>query len=124
MADTDGSKLLGSADEPQHPGAVVAVHYGDYRGQEMWVRSGANDGAWYPLGGEFWVVWDRQRMPDGVTKQHPSWADVLARGPVTLLVPAGAEAYREGWRNGRLDLWQRMEDTAYDDPYEEGDGNA
>lgn len=112
------ARLLGPADEPQNSGAVVAVHYGNYRRQEVWVSSGANIGNWYPLGGEFWAVWDRQRMPAGVTKQHPTWEDVLARGPVTLLVPGDAEAYRQGWRNGRRDLWQAMEGIAEDDPQE------
>lgn len=118
---SDRAKLLGPDDEPQQSGAVVAVHYGDYRRQEIWVSSGANIGNWYPLGGEFWLVWDRQRMPAGVTTQHPTWSDVLARGPVTLLVPAGAEAYRQGWRAGRRDLWQAMEDAAEEDPREEAD---
>jgi|SRR5882724_9185550 len=115
MAD---EKLLGPADEPQQSGAVVAVHFGEYRDQELWVSSGANIGNWYPLGGEFWVVWDRKRMPSGVTMQHPTWSDVLARGPVTLLVPAGEEAYRQGWRAGRRDLWQAMEEVAEEDPSE------
>jgi hypothetical protein len=127
---TDSPKLLGPHDEPRNSGAVVAVHWGDYRRQEIWVASGVSDGSWYPLGSEFWVVWDRQRMPTGVTKQHPNWRDVLARGPVTLLVPAGGEAYRQGWRNGRRDLWQSMENDVYDDPPEpksstlEGDPDA
>jgi hypothetical protein len=115
MPDT---KQLGPDDEPQECGALVAVHLGDYRSQEVWVRSGAMIGNWYPLGGEFWAVWDRQRMPAGVTKQHPTWADVLARGPVTLLVPAGRDAYVAGWRAGRRDLWQSMESVAEDDPQE------
>lgn len=51
------ARLLGRYDEPQDSGAVVAVHSGDYRRQEIWVNSGANVGTWYPLGGEFWVVW-------------------------------------------------------------------
>lgn len=112
------ARLLGPADEPQHSGAVVAVHYGDYRLQEVWVSSGANVGNWYPLGGEFWVTWDRQRMPAGVTQQHPHWEDVLARGPVTLLVSADVEAYRQGWRAGRRDLWQAMEEAVEAEPGE------
>jgi hypothetical protein len=82
------TRRLGPGDEPQETGAVVAVHFGDYRLQEIWVSSGANIGNWYPLGGEFWAVWERQEMPAGVRKSHPVWDDVLARGPVTLLVPA------------------------------------
>lgn len=112
------ARLLGPDDEPQNSGAVVAVHYGDYRRQEIWVASGSNIGAWYPLGGEHWVVWDRKRMPAGVTKPHPDWSDVLARGPVTLLVPADGEAYRQGWRNGRRAMWQDMEGAIYDEPSE------
>lgn len=115
---TAAPRLLGPYDEPQTSGAVVAVHWGDYRRQEIWVASGSNIGAWYPLGGEHWAVWDRKRMPADVTKQHPDWSDVLARGPVTLLVPADGEAYRQGWRNGRRALWQSMEDAIYDDPPE------
>lgn len=109
-------KLLGANDEPHNPGAVVAVHYGDYRRQEIWVASGANIGNWYPLGGEFWVVWDKERMPAGVTKSQPTWHDVLARGPVTLLVPGDAGMYREGWLNGRRHLANQIENLADDDP--------
>lgn len=86
---TAGHRLLGPDDEPQDSGAAVAVHWGDYRAQEIWVRSGSNIGAWYPLGGEHWVVWDRKRMPAGVTKQHPEWRDVLARGPHPPQPPRG-----------------------------------
>lgn len=101
--------ILGPNDEPQEPGALVVVHYGLYRNQEVWVRSGANHGNWYPLGGEFWAVWDPQRRPPGVTKQDPEWSDVLARGPVTLLVAADGVSYRAGWRAGRYDLWRNVE---------------
>jgi len=110
------AKVLGPHDEPQEPGTVVAVHFGDYRRQEIWVSSGANIGAWYPLGGEFWAVWDKKRMPAGVTNAHPTWEDVLARGPVTLLTPGDEATYRRGWRAGRRDLWQRIEDFTYEDP--------
>jgi hypothetical protein len=44
------AKLLGPDDEPRNSGALVAVHYGDHRRQEVWVRSIGN---WYPLHGEF-----------------------------------------------------------------------
>lgn len=115
---TESPKPLGLAEEPQGSGAVVAVHYGDYRRQEIWVSSGSNVGNWYPLGGEHWVVFDRKHMPAGVTMQHPHWEDVLARGPVTLLVQADAEAYRQGWRAGRRNLWQAMEEAADEDPPE------
>ncbi|MEV1315451.1 hypothetical protein AB0J14_05120 [Micromonospora arborensis] len=126
------AKLLGPNDEPQESGAVVAVHYGDYRRQELWVSSGANIGNWYCLGGEFsrpkvWVdnrsemdkmLWrgPRPRPGPGEVPLHPHWEDVIARGPVTLLVPAGRQAYVEGWRAGRRDLWQSMESVAEDDP--------
>jgi hypothetical protein len=110
------SKLLGIHDEPQSSGAVVAVNYGDYPIQEIWVSSGSNIGAWYPLGGEHWVVWDRKRMPSGVIKQHPDWRDVLARGPVVLLAPASDDAYRAGWKAGRLAMWNAMESVVYDEP--------
>lgn len=90
------------------PGSLVAVHYGDYRLQEIWVASGANYGNWYPLGGEFWAVWDRQQMPTGVTKQHPTWEDVLARGPVTLLVDSQAASFNAGWHAGRRQLLEKV----------------
>jgi hypothetical protein len=61
-------------------------------------------------------------MPAGVTKQHPDWGDVLARGPVTLLLPAGNDGYIAGWRAGRRDLWQAMEEIADDDPEEDHRG--
>ncbi len=124
------ARTLGPADEPRESGAVVAVHYGDYRRQEIWVASGANIGNWYPLGGEFGrprVVEDprgplaewsgpRWRQPEGTVPLHPHWEDVLARGPVTLLVAGDDAAYLAGWRAGRRDLWQRTEDLAEEDP--------
>lgn len=128
------SLTLGSHDEPQHSGAIVAVHYGDYRCVEYWVRSGSNIGNWYCLGGEFgrpkpWtdprgpleLMIDRDREelqfapgPDEVPL-HPHWEDVLARGPVTLLVPGDRDAYRGGWRNGRRRMVEQMETVADDD---------
>jgi len=105
-------KFLGFSDEPQGIGAVVAVNYGDYRTQELWVSSGANIGNWYPLGGELWPVWDRQQMPAGVTKQHPTWTDVLARGSVVLLTPATKEAYESGWSAGKRHLAKAVEALA------------
>jgi hypothetical protein len=99
-------------------GAVVAINYGYYRDQEIWVSSGANIGVWYPLGGEFWMVWDRGRMPAGVTKVHNTWDDLLARGPVTLLVAAEEEPYKAGWRAGRRDLLGRIAEMSEDDPGE------
>lgn len=105
-------KVFTRADpEPEvRPGALAVVHHGDYRQQEVWVCSGANIGNWYPLGGEFWTVWDRKRMPPGVTKQHPTWADVVARGPVTLLVATDEGAYRQGWVDGRKRLAEQIEE--------------
>lgn len=99
---------LGRHDEPQHSGAVVAVNYGDYRTIECWIRSGANIGNWYPLGGEF-------GCPTGEVPLHPHWEDVLARGPVTLLVPGDQDAYSAGWRNGRRRMVEQMETVADDD---------
>ena len=93
-------------------GSLVAINYGDYRLQEVWVNSGANIGNWYPLGGEFWVVWDHQQMPSGVTKQHPTWDDVLARGPVTLLVDGQEASYNAGWTAGRQDLLAKITELA------------
>ena len=112
-------------DEPQQSGAIVAVHYGDYRRQEIWVRSGSNIGNWYPLGGEFgrpkpWVdprnelekLADRGPAPrpgPNEVPMHPHWEDVLARGPVTLLVASPAESYKSGWVNGRRRLLEQIE---------------
>jgi hypothetical protein len=107
--------------EPEVSGGTIAVvHYGDYRTQEVWVASGASIGNWYPLGGEFWCVADRRRMPPGVTKQHPTWDDVTARGPVTLVVAAPREAYRQGWADGRRRLLEQVEELrdAEDQPPE------
>lgn len=124
-------RLLGEADEPQGSGAVVAVHFGDYRLQEIWVRSGANIGNWYCLGGEFGtpkVAYDRRtefqkmtsretwRQPDGTIPLHPTWYDVLTRGPVTLLVPGDDDTYTAGWRAGRKAMHDEMESLIYDDP--------
>lgn len=119
---------VGWQDEPQEPGAIVAVHYGDYRRQEVWVRSGANIGNWYPLGGEFgrpkaWVdprnelekLTDRGPAPRPGPNEvplHPHWEDVLARGPVTLLTGRDDEAYDNGWANGRRALVRRIEELS------------
>ncbi len=92
---------LGPEDEPQNSSAVVAVHHGDYRCQEIWVRSGANIGNWYPLGGEFGRPHDEPL--------HPHWENVLARGPVTLLTAGHDDAYRAGWASGRRDLIGQIE---------------
>ncbi len=126
------ARLLGPNDEPQKSGTIVAVNYGDYRRQCVFVNSGANIGCWYPLGNEFGhpKTWDDPRSqsekmfdrgpvpqrPAGTLPLHPHWEDVVALGPVTLLTPGDDDAYRTGWRNGRRDLWQRMEDLTYDEP--------
>jgi hypothetical protein len=126
------ARRLGPDDEPQTSGAIVAVHYGDYRQQEIWVASGANIGNWYPLGGEFgrpkpWEdprtyaekMFDRgpvPQMPPGHVPLHPHWEDVIARGPVVLLTAADDEAYRNGWRNGRKHMWDGLENAVYDEP--------
>ncbi len=125
--------LLGPGDEPRECGAIVAVHFGDYRRQECWIASGSNIGNWYPLGGESGrpkVATDPRteleklcgkqwRVPTGEIPLHPHWEDVLARGPVTLLVPGDRDAYLRGWRAGRHDLWQAMEEIAEEDPRQE-----
>lgn len=105
--------FLGPDDEPQNSGAVVAVNWGDYRVQELWVRSGSSIGAWCLLGGE----WGRN-IDDGIPRppQRPHWEHVLARGPVTLLVPGDQDVYRAGWDNGRRRLVQQVETLAEDGP--------
>lgn len=125
--------LLGPGDEPQYSGAVVAVHYGDYRRQELWIASGSNIGNWYLLGSEYGrpkVVEDPRsemekmcsrepwRQPPGTIPLHTDWSHVLARGPVTLLTAGDEETYRRGWRAGRRDLCQAMESVAEEDPTE------
>ena len=110
---SDG-KQLGQDDEPQQSGAIVAVHYGDYHAQEIWVRSGANIGNWYCLGGEFGVP---SRRHDGrPLPLHPRWEDVLERGPVTLLASGHDEAYATGWANGRRHLVEQIETLSEEDP--------
>lgn len=101
--------FLGPYDEPQHSGAIVAVNYDDYRYVECWIRSGANIGNWYYLGNEYGRPY-RDEIP-----VHPHWEDVLARGPVTLLVPGDQDAYQAGWRNGRRRLVEQMETVADDE---------
>jgi hypothetical protein len=120
--------ILGPHDEPQDSGALVAVHYGDYHHQEIWVRSGANIGNWYPLGGEFGRprAWsdprnEVEKMIDfgrgvrppcpgpGEVPLHPHWEDVLKRGPVTLLVAGDAEVRAAGWAAGRRRLLEQIE---------------
>lgn len=115
---------VGYSDEPQHSGAVVAVHYGEPQ-QEIWVRSRLNIGNWYPLGSEYGRPrpWDDPRSPleklswrgpdprpgPGEVPRHPCWGDVLDRGPVTLLTAGNQESYRSGWRNGRRRMVEQME---------------
>lgn len=95
--------MLGLLDEPQQPGAVVAVNYGDYRRQQIAVRSGANIGNWCFLGGEFGVP----RHGTADLPLHPTWQDVLAQGPVTLLSAGSQEAYESGGRTGADAWWSR-----------------
>ncbi len=130
------AKLLGPADEPQGSGTIVGVRFGSYREQEIWVRSGANIGNWYPLWGEFGprakVAEDTRtyaqqltdshpwRRPPGTIPLHPHWSDVLARGPVVLLSPGDDATYTAAWRAGRRDLWQAMEEYVDDEPTEDG----
>ena len=116
---------LGVDDEPQQSGALVAVHYGDYRYQEVWVRSGSNIGNWYPLGSEYGRPrpWDDPRSEleklrwtgpaprpgPAEVPRHPHWRDVLDRGPVTLLVAGQDEARAAGWAAGRRRLLEQIE---------------
>lgn len=115
-----GVKVLGPNDEPQNPAALVAVNFGDYRRQEVWVRSGVNIGNWYPLGGEFGippVVEDPRvaRRPAGTIPLHPGWYDVLARGPVVLLSPGQGGVYASGWGAGRRRLLEQIEELRDDE---------
>lgn len=91
---------LGPGDEPQTSGAVVAVNWDGYHVAELWQRSSINFANWYCLGNEFGI-------PRGLPL-HPRWEDVLARGPVTLLVPGERQAYADGWVNGRRRLVEQI----------------
>lgn len=126
----EARKPLRHEDEPQNSSAVVAVHYGDYRRQEVWIRSGANIGNWYCLGGEYGRPrpWDDPRNEleklswrgpaprpgPGEVPRHPQWEDVLARGPVTLLVAGQDEARAAGWAAGRQRMAEQIEALSYD----------
>lgn len=106
------------------PGTVVAVNYGSYRNQEIWVACGSNIGNWYPLGSPYGrprVAEDtrnaleklsdpRFRQPPGTVPLHPHWEDIVRRGPVTLLVAAQADAYQAGWSDGRRRLVEQFEE--------------
>jgi hypothetical protein len=112
--------VAGDPEPEVPPGTLAVVNQGDYRYQEVWVASGSNIGNWYPLGGEHWVMWRRGHIPAGVTKQYPTWDDVTARGPVTLMVPSSAAAYRQGWADGRARLLEQIEDLRDAEPVGEG----
>lgn len=123
-------KVHGIGDiEPELPSSALAVvHYGNYRDQEVWVRSGANIGNWYPLWGEFGPrarvaedtrtymeqmasreVW---RRPPGTIPLHPTWDDVLARGPVVIVVPGQEGVWDAGWKTGQRRLIERIQEIA------------
>ena len=129
MSDTK----LGMHNEPRGIGAVVAVNYGDYRTQEIWISSGSFIGNWWCLGGEWGrpKVWMDQRTEmdkllgrrelqsrpgPGEIPEYPRWEDVLRRGPVTLLVPGNQATYREGWKAGRRRMVEEMETISDDEP--------
>lgn len=121
---------LGPGDEPQGAGVPVAVWFGDYRYQEVWVSSSAGGGTWCCLGGEFGRprTWIDQRSaaakmvhtgPEpgpgrGQIREHPRWEDIVRRGPVTLLTGAPTELYRQGWINGRKALADQIAELAED----------
>lgn len=106
----------GGEDEPHDSGAIAVTWLGDYRYQCVWVRSGANIGNWYPLGNEFGrpQTWadprnELERMtspapegraPRNMVPLHPEWADLLDRGPVTVLAATNQKAYERGWAAG------------------------
>lgn len=116
------------------PGTICAVHFGDYRHQEVWVVSGANIGNLYPLGGEFgrrpqvaedprtaaekMFSRDRWQQPPGTIPLHPVWRDVVRRGPVTVLYAGANDIYTHGWRDGRRHLLGEIEQLADDGDYD------
>lgn len=132
-------RLLGPSDEPDAPGSVVAVNFGDYRTQEVWVSSGSNIKNWFCLGGEYGrpKVWDDPRTemqkhmwgpkdgppprpgPNEIPR-YPVWRDVLARGPVVLLSPGDGHTYATAWVAGRLRMVEQMESVSLDGPSENG----
>jgi hypothetical protein len=62
------------------------------------------------------VTWPRDKPlpkpgPNEIPR-YPTWSDVLARGPVTLLVAGSEESYRQGWANGRRRLAQQVEELS------------
>lgn len=110
-----------------NPGAVLALNYGDYRNQYLFVVSGADYGVLVQLGngyghriqvadddrttmqqmsGEPW------RQPPGTLPRHPHWEDVVALGPLTLLIPGDQDMYRQGWTDGRKRLVEQFESLA------------
>jgi hypothetical protein len=124
---------LGHQDEPQQSGAVVAVNYGNYRTQEIWIRSGSAIGNWWCLGGEYGrpKPWDDPRTDmekmlrhwdepaptpgPGEIVRYPTWEHVLARGPVTLLTPGDEATYKAGWATGRRRMVEQMEEVSDSD---------
>jgi hypothetical protein len=133
-----------TADDPEPDysgGAVFAVHYGNYRRQEIWVASGDNIGNLYPLGGEAGkprIVEDPRselekigptlgrsrtwQQPPGTIPLHPTWHDMVARGPVVMLVPGQADTYAAGWATGRQRLLAQIEQLRDDEDVPPGHG--
>ena len=99
--DPDQPRYLGPADEPQDPGAIVAVHYGDYRQMELWVASSGDIGVWVPI-----------RAPG--LPIRGVWTDVLDRGPVVLLTPAPEDVYRAGHAAGVRELFAKIQEIGED----------
>lgn len=121
---------LGRDDEPRRNGPMVLAWPGDYRVQLVWVASGENIGTWHCLGNEFGrpQPWDPPAVsyqaiyrrevparPAGTIPAHPTWSDVLASGPVSLLDIGERAAYADGWRNGRRRLLDEIASIADDD---------
>jgi len=94
VADT---RPLGYEDEPQESGAVVAVNHGDYRSQELWVRSGSNIGNWFCLSAS-------TGDPGRGTTRAVSWRDWSTAGPLHARGRTRSRATRLGrtcWRVAR-----------------------
>jgi hypothetical protein len=126
-------KLLAKAEDDACTPAQAEALPGPPALREVCVASGANVGNWYPLGGEFgrpkvWIdpctelekLVHRPRDPQprsgpGEVPLHPEWADVVARGPVTLLVPAPGDAFAAGWAERRRRLLEQAEELRDDE---------
>lgn len=62
--------------------------------------------------------WDsRWVQPAGTIPLHPRWEDIIARGPVVIVVPGQEGVWDAGWKTGQRRLIERIQEIAdFDDP--------